>query len=72
MLKYGDLLGAVVDFLIVAVVLFLLVSRVIKLAEGRLLKSKGPEAPTTKECAFCLEKIPVKATKCRACTSAVA
>ncbi len=72
MLKYGDLLGAVVDFLIVALVLFVLVSRVVKAAENRLLKSKPPEAPTTKECGFCLEKIPLKATKCRACTSAVA
>ncbi len=72
MLKYGDMLGAVIDFLIVALVLFLLVSRVVKFAEGRLLKSKPPEAPTTKECAFCLEKIPLAATKCRACTSSVA
>jgi large conductance mechanosensitive channel len=71
-LKYGDLMGAVIDFVIVALVLFLLVSRVVKVAEARLNKSKPPEAPTTKECTFCLEKIPVKATKCRACTSTVA
>jgi large conductance mechanosensitive channel len=71
LLKYGDLLGAIIDFLIVALVLFILISRVIKLAEGKLLKSKPPEAPTTKECTFCLEKIPLQATKCRACTSSV-
>ncbi|HEX7478328.1 MAG TPA: large conductance mechanosensitive channel protein MscL [Polyangiales bacterium] len=71
MLKYGDLLGAVIDFLIVALVLFVLISRVVKFAEGRIGKSKAPEARTTKECTFCLEQIPIKATKCRACTSSV-
>jgi large conductance mechanosensitive channel len=28
-----------------------------------------PEAPTTKDCPYCLEKIPVKATRCSHCTS---
>jgi len=34
-LKYGDFLGAVLDFFVVAVALFLIVSRIIKAAEGR-------------------------------------
>ncbi len=64
-LKYGDFLGGIVDFMIVAIALFLLVSQIV----GRL--SKKDTAPTTKECAFCLEQIPLKAKKCKACTSAV-
>jgi hypothetical protein len=37
---------------------------------GRVVKKDT--TPTTKECAFCLETIPIKATKCKACASPVA
>jgi large conductance mechanosensitive channel len=70
-LQYGDFLGAVLDFLIVAFVLFFIVSKVIKAAESRFKKpSDGP--PAVKECTFCLESIPFKATRCKACTSQLA
>jgi len=65
-LKYGDFLGTLLDFLIVAVVLFVIVSKLVKAAESRL---SGPKDPATKECTFCLETIPAKATRCKACTS---
>jgi len=65
-LKYGDFFGNVLDFLIVSFVLFLIVSKLVKLAETRFSK---PAAPTTKDCPFCLEKIPLAARRCRACTS---
>ena len=68
-IKYGDLFGAVLDFLVIALVLYIIVSRVIKAAEGRLTRSKPPEAPTTKECPFCCEAVPIKATRCKFCTS---
>src|SRR6476646_5168040 len=48
MLKYGDFLGSVLDFLIVAVVLFLIVSKILKAAESRIRKPTD-EAPSTKE-----------------------
>ena len=67
-LKYGDFVGAIVDFLLVAFVLFLVVSKVIKGIEARTSR-KVEVAPTTKECKFCCETIPLKATRCRACTS---
>lgn len=66
-LRYGDLLGAVVDFFIVALVLFVVVSKIIRAAERRL--GADPDAPTTRDCPFCLEKVPLAATRCRACTS---
>ena len=66
-LKYGDLAGAMIDFLIVAFVLFLVVSKIIKTAESRF--GTAPVAPATKECPHCLEMIPAKATRCKACTS---
>ncbi len=67
-LKYGDFIGAVLDFFVVALVLFLIVSRIIKAAEGRLAKPGDPP-PATKECPACCESVPVKATRCRYCTS---
>jgi large conductance mechanosensitive channel len=67
-LKYGDFAGNVLDFLIVALVLFLLVSRVVKAAEARFNKQEA----TTKECPFCLETIPAKASRCKACTASLA
>ncbi len=69
LLKYGDFMGAVIDFLIVAFVLFLIVSRIIKAIEKRALKPEPAAAPSIKECKFCLETIPAKATRCKACTS---
>jgi large conductance mechanosensitive channel len=69
-LKYGDLAGAIVDFLIVALVLFLVVSKIVKAAETRF-GGPTPAAPTTKECPYCLESIPLKATRCKACTSSL-
>jgi len=70
-LKYGDFIGAVLDFFVVALVLFIVVSRLIKAAEGRLAKpADGP--PAIKECPACCETIPAKATRCKFCTSSLA
>lgn len=65
--KVGHLLGAVLDFLIIAAVLFLIVNKVMG-----MLRRGEPAAPTTKACPECLEKIPIEAKRCRACTSVVA
>jgi large conductance mechanosensitive channel len=67
-LKYGDFAGSVLDFLIVALVLFLVVSKLVKAAESRF---STPAALTTKQCPQCQETIPIKAVRCRACTSVV-
>jgi large conductance mechanosensitive channel len=60
-IKYGDLIGRLVDFVIVAFVIFVIVKALIK---------EAPAAPT-KACPQCLESLPVAAKKCRACASAV-
>ena len=65
-LKYGDFLGSILDFFVLAVVLFIVVSKIVKVAEAKL--SKAEEA-VTKECKFCLEIVRFKATRCKACTS---
>jgi large conductance mechanosensitive channel len=65
-LKYGDFLGAVLDFFVIAFVLFVVVSKIVKAAEGRI-KISG--APTNKECPHCLETIPYGAKRCKFCTT---
>src|SRR5205823_9419770 len=65
-LSYGQVLAAVLNFFAIALVLFFIVSKIIKAAEKRMSK---PGEVTTKECPFCLETVPVKATRCKACTS---
>ena len=61
-IKLGDLLGAVLDFFIIATVLFIVVVKI----GGRF---RPAEVPTTKDCPECLEKIPLAAKRCRACTA---
>jgi large conductance mechanosensitive channel len=61
-IKYGDLLGRLVDFVLVALVVFLLT---------KILLEKTAEAAPTKACPQCLETIPLAARKCRACGSVV-
>jgi large conductance mechanosensitive channel len=68
-LKYGDFVGSVLDFFVVALVLFIIVSRIIQAAEKRLVKPVDPAPPATKECAACCEIVPAKATRCKYCTS---
>jgi large conductance mechanosensitive channel len=63
-IKYGDLLGRLLDFIIVAAVVFIILKAFIK-------EAKPPPAPPTKTCPQCLETIPEAAKKCRACASAV-
>ena len=63
----GNLLTALVDFLIVAFVLFL----VIKAVNRMLSRPKAVEAKKTRDCPYCLTAIPLAASKCFACTSPV-
>jgi large conductance mechanosensitive channel len=67
-LKIGSVLGATLDFLVVALVLFLVVVKVIGTLQKR---GTTPPPPTTKKCNECLEDIPLAAKRCRACTSPV-
>lgn len=67
--KIGHLLGAVIDFLIIAFVIFIIVVKTI----GSLKKpAPAPAAPATKQCPECLETVPAAARRCRACTAALA
>jgi large conductance mechanosensitive channel len=64
--NYGVFLQTVLDFIIIAFVIFMLVKQV-----NRLKTPAVPAAPATKDCPLCLSTIPIKATKCAHCASAV-
>ena len=63
-ITYGQFLGNVVDFVIIAFCVFMIT---------KVLLRPAPAAPgpPTKTCPECLETIPQAARKCRACASAV-
>jgi large conductance mechanosensitive channel len=64
-IRYGDFITAVVNFLLIAFALFLVVRAINK------MMGKEDEPPKMAECPFCKTSIPVNATKCPACTSAL-
>lgn len=64
-IAYGQLITDILNFLIIAFAVFLLVRQVNR------LKSKQADSPTTKDCPLCLSTIPMKATRCAHCTSAL-
>ncbi|MGX8774128.1 MAG: large conductance mechanosensitive channel protein MscL [Bacillota bacterium] len=66
-IQYGAFIMAIVNFVIVAFVLFLIIKAMNKAAKAG--KEEVEEEPTTKECPFCLQEIPIKATRCPHCTS---
>jgi len=66
-INYGVFVNHVVNFLIVAFAIFILIRQVNRLKRAEA----APAAPTTKDCPLCLMAIPVKATRCAHCTSAV-
>lgn len=66
----SNFLSSVVNFVIMAFILFCLM-RVVNKAVNLGKKKEEPKEPTTKDCPYCLSKIPIKATKCPHCTSEV-
>jgi len=65
-LGYGAFLNNVLVFLIVALAVFLVVR-----AASRLQKPPVPGISATKACPFCAMPIPLEATRCPHCTSAL-
>src|SRR5689334_10266328 len=61
--RFGDLIGTVIDFLIVAFVVFLTMVKLMGAAHKRL--GGGAPAPATKVCPECLETVPAAARRCR-------
>ncbi len=63
-LAYGNLIQAIINFLIIALVLFFVVR-----GANRFQKPEAPPAPNTHPCPYCATDIPLKAVRCPHCTS---
>ncbi len=61
-IRYGAFINAVIAFIIIVFVAWRLSRLFIK-------PEPEPEAVVMKACPFCLEQVPVGASKCRACSS---
>ena len=61
---YGHFIGTMIDFIVISLVVFLIVRALVKPVPA------GAAEPT-KNCPECLEMIPQKARRCRACTATV-
>lgn len=66
--QIGPVLGAAVDFLLIALVVFLVF---VKGFGSLKKKEEAAAAPETKTCPACLEEVPKAATRCKHCTSQV-
>jgi large conductance mechanosensitive channel len=64
LIRYGQFINTVLDFIIVAFCIFLVVKQI-----NRLKKLLPADDPTTKTCPECLSEIPLKAKRCAHCTS---
>ena len=65
-INYGLFLNTVINFLLVALALFFVIKGL------NALQRSAPAAPTDKDCAYCASRIPLRATRCPHCTSALA
>ena len=65
---YGQFLNDIINFLIIAFVIFLIVKAYNRLKS----KQAADDSPTTKDCPYCLSTIPLKATRCKDCTTELA
>jgi large conductance mechanosensitive channel len=68
-INYGAFITNIIDFVIVAFVIFLVVRGINRLR--RAPAPPTPPTPTTRSCPFCVTTIPLAATRCPACTSAL-
>jgi len=68
-LNYGVFINAIINLLIIAAAVFFLIVRPIARLQAR--KKVEAPAPTTKECPYCFTAIPIKASRCPNCTSAL-
>jgi large conductance mechanosensitive channel len=68
-LNYGSFIGTIITFVVIALSIFVLLRQMNKLKRK---PQDVPASPTTKDCPHCCTSIPIKASRCPACTSELA
>ncbi len=69
--RYGEVINAIISFLIIAAAVFFLVVKPVNALMARR-KTEPDVESTTKDCAHCLSSIPAGASVCAFCTRDVA
>lgn len=64
----GHFINALISFVIIAAVIYFLIVTPMNKLLARVKKGEKID-PTEKQCPFCLSQVPIKATKCKFCTS---
>ena len=64
----GTFINTIIAFLILAIVIYFFIVKPVN-ALMALHKPKAAEAPTTRDCPYCLSTIPLRATRCAYCTA---
>jgi large conductance mechanosensitive channel len=64
-INIGLFIQTLINFLIVTFIIFLIVKQINR------LRRQPPKETNTKPCPYCLSTIPLKATRCPECTSAL-
>jgi large conductance mechanosensitive channel len=68
---YGNVVNAVISFLIIATTIYFFVVLPINKLKDRLNRNAPAKDPTTKTCPECQSEIPLAAKRCKFCTSVV-
>lgn len=68
---YGDVINAIITFIIVAAVVFFAIVKPMNWLIARSRKDP-PADPTTRKCPECLSEVPLEAHRCAFCTSPLA
>jgi len=66
---YGDLINAIISFLLIAAVVFFFVVQPLNKLMSHLKPSDEVEKPAERECPECLSGIPAAAKRCMYCTA---
>ncbi len=67
----GEFINAVLAFVVLAAIIYFLIVMPMEKLMARYKGTPPPEPVTTRECPYCLSKIPIAATKCAFCTADV-
>lgn len=68
-ISYGTFITNVVNFFMIALCLYIFLKVMFKVKDARKKEEVKEEIATTKKCPYCLNEVPLEATRCGHCTS---
>ncbi len=67
----GDFINSIISFIIIAAVVYFFVLKPVNHLMERFKPQVAPPPDTTRDCPYCLSKIPKQASRCAFCTAEV-